>query len=300
MAELLIKKSPAFLNQDLAIPIGELVAVVGVSASGKSRFLDLAAAQLDHVRGKRKVSSINSDAARDVAGAAGLSLPIARVFADSASARRAGLHVESFLLEKPDGRCGMCRGTGVKKLDLEGYGLLSAECPHCFGHRFSPEALLITFAERTIADLFELKISALREVFAAQRSIAPLLETLCGFDLGHVVLGQPLAALSQSQLARLELARVVMQKEKSKRTLCLEQPFADLSQSEALDCMRKIRAWVSERHTLLFTTHDPFVIRHADRLIEFEAVGRVSFFGTPSEYDFETFQEAGERLRTGS
>ncbi|MDF1798658.1 MAG: hypothetical protein P1V81_05745 [Planctomycetota bacterium] len=170
---------------DVDLPARGLVALCGVSGSGKSSLLfDVLGASLrsdlggsvavecdaielpeDHrgfaeVRGERR----RGGSAGTVLGALGLLAPMQRLFHESARAAGLDLPKPAFSFQSPKGRCETCKGSGFENVSMDFLADLALPCPTCAGRRYRPEVLAAKWCGRDIASFLDTSASELREL----------------------------------------------------------------------------------------------------------------------------------------
>ena len=146
---------------DVDIPRGRLVAVTGVSGSGKTTMVleslipalkAQAAGELlpEHVReleteGIRRVNLIDAtpigaNVRSTVATYADIHDELRRAFARCEAAKTGGWKAGDFSYNTGRLRCPTCDGTGSISLDVQFLPDVTIECPDCCGSRYAPEA----------------------------------------------------------------------------------------------------------------------------------------------------------------
>ncbi len=148
----------------VGIPLGGLVAVTGVSGSGKSSLLlDVldratrrhyygatdAPGEHDAIEGWEHITKvvtldqapIGRSPRSNTATYTGAFTPIREVFARTDEARGRGLTARHFSFNVPGGRCERCQGAGVLSVRMHFLSDATVRCPTCRGRRFRPEVL---------------------------------------------------------------------------------------------------------------------------------------------------------------
>jgi excinuclease ABC subunit A len=182
-------------------------------------------------------------------------------------------------------------------------------CPVCGGSGLRPEALAVTFAGHTIADLNALTLSELAEVLrpvaeqtdarAAWESSASGEETevavtitrdlvtrigvLLGLGLGYLSLNRPTTTLSPGEMQRLRIA-TQLRSGLFGVVYVLDEPSAGLHPADAeplLDVLEQLQA---AGNSLFVVEHDLDVVRRADWVVDVgpgagEGGGRVLYSG---------------------
>lgn len=174
--------------------------------------------------------------------------------------------------------------------------LADAPCPVCAGSRLRPEALAVTFAGRTIAELAALALTGLDAVLAAappadeaarvlsadlRARIAPVVE----LGLGYLSLDRTAPTLSAGELQRLRLA-TQLRSGLFGVVYVLDEPSAGLHPADTEALLGVLDRLKEAGNTVFVVEHDLEVVRHADWLVEIgplagEHGGRVLYSGPP-------------------
>ncbi|GLW03163.1 excinuclease ABC subunit UvrA [Streptomyces lavendulae] len=174
--------------------------------------------------------------------------------------------------------------------------LTDAPCPVCEGRRLRPEALAVTFAGRTIAELAGLALSELDGVLASFRAegeaarvlaedlrgrIAPVVE----LGLGYLSLDRTAPTLSAGELQRLRLA-TQLRSGLFGVVYVLDEPSAGLHPADTEALLGVLDRLKSAGNTVFVVEHHLDVVRHADWLVDVgplagEHGGRVLYSGPP-------------------
>ncbi|MFF5447896.1 ATP-binding cassette domain-containing protein [Streptomyces sp. NPDC012888] len=178
--------------------------------------------------------------------------------------------------------------------------LTDAPCPACGGSRLRSEALAVTFAGRTIAELAALPLTALDRVLAGageaagaggagrvltadlRSRIAPVVE----LGLGYLSLDRTAPTLSAGELQRLRLA-TQLRSGLFGVVYVLDEPSAGLHPADTEALLGVLDRLKEAGNTVFVVEHDLDVVRHADWLVELgplagERGGRVLHSGPPA------------------
>ncbi|MEU9852331.1 excinuclease ABC subunit UvrA [Streptomyces sp. NPDC047974] len=223
--------------------------------------------------------------------------------------------------------------TGARRLVLRTYSeskspalrakaerfLTSAPCPVCGGSRLRPEALAVTFAGRTIAELAALPLTALAEVLtpvaapasrattATGPTAAPTgptttpggpetarvlaedllarIATVTELGLGYLSLDRTTPTLSSGELQRLRLA-TQLRAGLFGVVYVLDEPSAGLHPADTEALLVVLDRLKAAGNTVFVVEHHLDVVRHADWLVDVgpragEHGGRVLHSGPP-------------------
>ena len=190
------------------------------------------------------------------------------LFAATPAAKARGYTATRFSFNVKGGRCEVCKGTGVKELEMSFLPDVTITCEQCGGTRYNRETLEVHYAGRSIAQVLDLTVAEAISVFDAIPQIRSKLELLAEVGLGYLKLGQAGATLSGGEAQRLKLA-AELSRPADKRTLyVLDEPtiglhFADVRR--LVECFMKLR---NKGHTIIVIEHNDDVIAAADCCIE--------------------------------
>jgi excinuclease ABC subunit A len=125
----------------------------------------------------------------------GIFEPIRKLFTETTDGKSRSLTPGYFSFNSGTGRCARCLGNGYEKVEMQFLSDLYVTCPECEGKRYTPEALEIELAEKTIHDILQMTVSAAIEFFFAiedrkSAKIVEGLQLLADVGLGYLRLGQ--------------------------------------------------------------------------------------------------------------
>ncbi|MFJ5631758.1 ABC transporter [Streptomyces goshikiensis] len=175
--------------------------------------------------------------------------------------------------------------------------LTDSPCPVCEGRRLRPEALAVTFAGRTIAELAAAPLTELDGVLASappggeaarvlaedlRARIAPVTE----LGLGYLSLDRTAPSLSAGELQRLRLA-TQLKSGLFGVVYVLDEPSAGLHPADTEALLTVLDRLKAAGNTVFVVEHDLDVVRHADWLVDVgplagEHGGRVLHSGPPA------------------
>ncbi|WP_327371641.1 excinuclease ABC subunit UvrA [Streptomyces sp. NBC_01217] len=174
--------------------------------------------------------------------------------------------------------------------------LTSAPCPVCAGSRLRPEAMAVTFAGRTIAELAALALTSLAEVLrtaggsdTARVLTADLLariETVTELGLGYLSLDRTAPTLSSGELQRLRLA-TQLRSGLFGVVYVLDEPSAGLHPADTESLLGVLGRLKEAGNSVFVVEHQMDVVRRADWLVDVgplagEHGGRVLHSGPPA------------------
>jgi len=198
---------------DVEIPLGCFVCVTGVSGSGKSTLVgDILKKQLfRHFYGSKErpgafakitglelldkvieidQSPIGRTPRSNPVTYTGAFTHIRELFAKTAASKVRGYGPGRFSFNVKGGRCEVCKGDGMRCLEMHFLPDVYVTCEQCNGQRYNKETLEIRYGGKNIADVLDMTVDDAREFFKAVPLIANKLDTLSKVGLGYVRLGQ--------------------------------------------------------------------------------------------------------------
>ncbi len=292
---------------DVRIPLGRLVAVTGVSGSGKSSLArDVLYANLRAMLGAKSRIGRVARAARTVpVGARALrgieqvdrvlevdqtpigrtprSCPatyvgfwddIRRVFAGTSEARVRGYQAGRFSFNTGGGRCPECEGAGTRTIEMSFLPDVKVLCERCGGLRFDRETLEIQWRGRSVGDVLAMNVEEAVPFFAAHPRIARPLRLLSEVGLGYLTLGQPSPTLSGGEAQRIKLVTELARLTDSARgraghTLyVLDEPTVGLHMADVEKLIAVLHRLVDAGHSIVVIEHNLDVIAEADWIID--------------------------------
>ena len=209
-------------------------------------------------------------------------------FARTPEARVRGYTSGRFSFNVKGGRCEVCEGQGVKKIEMYFLPDVYVECEECRGKRYSREALEIEYQGKNIADVLELSIEEALGFFAPIPGIRQKFETLVEVGLGYMKVGQPAPTLSGGEAQRVKLATELSRRDTGNTLYILDEPTTGLHFDDTAKLLKVLRALVDKGNTVLVIEHNLDILKNADWLVDLgpeggERGGRVIAEGTPAD-----------------
>ncbi len=299
-------------NVTLKVPVGLFVCVTGVSGSGKSTLINrtlmpLAATKLNGA------TTLQSEAYKSIDGLeyfdkmvdidqspigrtprsnpatyTGLFSPLRDLFAEVPEARARGYHVGRFSFNVKGGRCEMCEGDGLIKVEMHFLPDMYVQCDSCLGKRYNRETLEVYFKGKNIAEVLAMTVDDALAFFAAIPSIARKLDVLQQVGLGYIRLGQSATTLSGGEAQRVKLAKELAKRDTGKTLYILDEPTTGLHFEDIAKLLEILHTLRNKGNTVVVIEHNLDVIKTADWVIDLGPEGgsnggKIIAEGTPEQ-----------------
>lgn len=296
---------------NVAFPLGCLVAVTGVSGSGKSSLVNdvlyavlakkLHRAQVmpgdfDSIDGLvhvDKVINVDQTPLGNTPGSnpatfTGLFDLLRQLFAKLPQAKVRGYQPRRFSFNMPGGRCEACEGMGQKRIEMHFLPDVWVECENCHGRRYAPETLEVLYKGHSIADVLDMRISQALHVFEHQPRIMAILQCLADVGLGYLSLGQAAPTLSGGEAQRVKLAAELSRPSTGRTVYLLDEPTTGLHFEDVRRLLDVLHHLVDLGNTVIVVEHNLDVMKSADWIIDLgpdagAAGGRIVVEGTPEQ-----------------
>ena len=298
-------------NIDVKIPLGKLVAVTGVSGSGKSSLVNeilykKLAAELNNARkfaGKHdeitgiehldKVididqSPIGRTPRSNAATYTGVFNDIRTLFASTQDAKAKGYDASRFSFNVKGGRCESCEGDGIIKIEMNFLSDVYVPCEVCHGARYNRETLDVKYKGKSISDVLNMTVEEAMNFFSNIPKIRKKLETIYDVGLGYITLGQSATTLSGGEAQRVKLATELSKKSTGKTIYILDEPTTGLHTADVKKLLDVLNKLVDANNSVIVIEHNLDVIKTADYIIDLgpeggNGGGEIVATGTPED-----------------
>ncbi len=310
---------------DVAIPLGQLVVVTGVSGSGKSSLVSdilypvlanrltgakqaagrhrrvTGTEQLDQVIGVDQ-SPIGRTPRSNPATYTGVFDHIRRLFAQTSEARVRGYQPGRFSFNVRGGRCEHCQGEGTIRIEMSFLPDVYVPCEECRGARYNPGTLEVRYKGKTISEVLDMPVAEAAEFFAPVERIARRLRALESVGLGYLRLGQSATTLSGGEAQRVKLAAELQRRSTGQTIYVLDEPTTGLHPEDVRQLLEVLQSLVDRGNTVLMVEHNLDVIKTADWVIDLGPGGGpdgglVVAAGTPEDVSRVAASATGQFLR---
>ena len=278
-------------NITVDIPVGSFTVVTGVSGSGKSTLVDetlkralmkrFYSAKAVPGRYRKLTGAENFDKVIEIdqspigrtprsnpATYVGFFSEIRELFAQTESAKARGYTAGRFSFNVKGGRCEVCGGDGLRKLEMSFLPDVYVTCEQCGGRRFNAETLEVTYGGKNIADVLEMTVAEAHEFFAKVPSLERKLKTLVDVGLGYVALGQSATTLSGGEAQRIKLATELSRRSTGRTLYLLDEPTTGLHFDDVAKLMRLLLRLRDHGNTIVVIEHNIDVMKCADWIID--------------------------------
>jgi excinuclease ABC subunit A len=177
---------------DVSIPLGCFVCVTGVSGSGKSTLIgDIlkkhlfremygsrerpgAFARIEGIEALDKVieidqSPIGRTPRSNPVTYTGAFSPIRKLFSETPASKVRGYGLGRFSFNVKGGRCEVCKGDGLRRLEMHFLPDVYVTCEQCGGKRYNKETLEIRYGGKNIADVLDMTVNEACEFLPPSR-----------------------------------------------------------------------------------------------------------------------------------
>jgi excinuclease ABC subunit A len=298
-------------NVTASIPVGLFTCITGVSGGGKSTLLidtlfKAVARKLnnakDHPGEHDKITGIEHfDKIIDIdqspigrtprsnpATYTGAFTPIREWFAGLPEAKTRGYEPGRFSFNVKGGRCEVCQGDGVIKIEMHFLPDVYVTCEECKGKRYNRETLAVTFKEKSIADVLDMTVEEGAEFFKAVPSIRDKLETLARVGLGYIKIGQQATTLSGGEAQRIKLSKELSRRATGRTLYILDEPTTGLHFHDVAKLLEVLHELADAGNTVVVIEHNLEVIKTADWIVDLgpeggDGGGTIVAAGTPED-----------------
>ena len=296
---------------DVSFPYNRLIAVTGVSGSGKSSLINQtlypALSNLVNLgvkdmlpfknllRADRVERVINVDQKpigktprSNPATYTGIFTHIRDLFAQTRESKLRGYKIGRFSFNVKGGRCEKCQGAGIIKIEMNFLPDVYVNCEDCNGKRYNSETLQIEYKGLNIADVLALSVDEARIFFKNIFSIKKRLDTLHDVGLGYIKLGQQATTLSGGEAQRIKLSTELSKNNTKNTAYFLDEPTTGLHVDDIQMLMSVLQKLVTQGNTVIVIEHNLDVVKCADWIIDLgpeggEKGGHVVAEGTVAE-----------------
>jgi excinuclease ABC subunit A len=323
-------------NIDVEIPLGMMVAITGVSGSGKSSLVHQVLYRAVARALGQSEGADPSGLFRDLTGADRLNdvvlvdqTPIGRtprsnpvtyikafdlireLYASQPEAKKLSLTPGHFSFNIPGGRCKTCEGDGTVTVEMQFLADVELPCEDCNGTRYQPKILGVQYKGKNIHEVLNLTVKEGLRFFLGIPRLLDRLAVLDEVGLGYLRLGQSATTLSGGEAQRVKLAAHLAQVRAanagikasggSRVLYILDEPTTGLHFDDVSKLLTALRKLIDGGGSLVVIEHNLDVIKSADWVIDLgpeggSGGGQVVAVGTPEEIAANLHSHTGKWL----
>jgi len=272
-------------NENFTVPLNCLVAVSGISGSGKSSLIHkvLVPTLKQYIADKtydnslvKKINGIENiksiveltqsqigiNSRSIVATYLNIFDKIREIYASLNMSKEFGFDKSYFSFNSNIGACETCKGIG----EIE-----EIVCPNCLGQRYKAEVLDIKYQDLNIFEFLNFSIDKLSKLFD-NKKLKFAFEILQKLGLSHITLGRTTPTLSGGEAQRLKLAKTLIESfskiKKGNFLFILDEPTTGLNSKDTSKIYSIFDEILSFNNSIIIIEHNLEIIKNSDFIID--------------------------------
>ena len=324
-----IREGAAFNIRHLnaEVPLGKLVAITGVSGSGKSTFLyeiihKNLQARLEYKYRTNDIFNCESFTGTEYLSRTVLidQSPIGRtprsnpatytgaftfirdLFAESEEARLRGWGPGRFSFNVKGGRCETCQGNGTIAVEMHFLPTVYVICDVCRGKRFEKDTLDVKYKKKNIYEVLDMTVEEALKFYEDIPAIYDRFKTLNEVGLGYLKLGQSATTLSGGEAQRVKISAELYRPYAERTIYLLDEPTVGLHYEDVRKLIEILQKLVDKGNSVITIEHNMDIIKSADYVIDIgpeggKGGGQIVARGTPEQIASNPASYTGKYLK---
>jgi excinuclease ABC subunit A len=213
---------------------------------------------------------------------------IRELFSKTPHSRELGYKPGRFSFNVSEGRCEVCEGAGLRRIEMQFLPDVYVTCDECKGKRYNSETLNVKYKGKTISEVLDMTVEEALEFFKNVPVLEKKIQTLIKVGLGYIRLGQPATTLSGGEAQRIKLAAELSKRDTGKTLYILDEPTTGLHFADVSKLLGVLNTLVDLGNTVIVIEHNLDVIACADWIIDLgpeggDGGGEIIIAGTPED-----------------
>jgi len=279
-------------NITVSLPLGNLIAITGVSGSGKSSLITetlypalkyylsghapYEEDDFDRLEGYQYLnrvclvdqSAIGRTPRSNPATYVGLFDEIREIFAQTIEAKARGYDKGRFSFNLKGGRCEKCRGGGIIKIEMQFLADVYIVCDLCQGKRYNQETLVVKYRDKNIYEILKMTVDEATDFFQNHHRLYKKLRLLQNIGLGYIQLGQPAPTFSGGEAQRIKLANELSRSNHQKTLYILDEPTTGLHFFDIEKLLKALYRLVEKGNTVVIVEHNLDIIKNCPYIVD--------------------------------
>ena len=224
------------------------------------------------------------------------------LFSKTQLSKERGYKMGRFSFNLPGGRCDMCDGAGVRKIEMQFLPDVYITCDQCKGARYNSETLAVKYKGKSISDVLNMTVEEALDFFKNNPPIRNKLKLLDEVGLGYLHLGQSATTLSGGEAQRIKLATELSKRDSGNTMYILDEPTTGLHFADVKKLLKILFRLRELGNTIIVIEHNLDIIASADWIIDLgpeggNKGGKIIATGTPEEISENNSSYTGHFLK---